>query len=299
MERADPLLSLRKTDWPAHRHFCAAHKKRESSCSLPLSPANPKLLLPVLDTHESQILSKTTATTLREALHSYSTTSPIELFSALTASLGLFTPTPLSATHTLLIHLRYDPRSPDPSLRFLPTSLEILPHVDLRSRILASPRIAAGQGEFLNGLGEEAIRKREEFGGGRDDAVYAAAVFWCDEGWDESVVVTRFVELPIRGRKPDFKTQDSKRWEENYLRCVVSLEGREGGADHRCLGQVHAAVGGADQAGLGVDVATGGRVFEAGAMVRSAFSSLRTGSTSTRAHPSSTEFRRATVAAVT
>lgn len=74
----------------------------------------------------------------------------------------------------------------------------------------------------LGELGHEDVRKRGEFKASariRDDCWYAAAVFFVEEGFEKAVVTTRYVEMK-KQEKPDFKTQNTKHWEENYRKCV-------------------------------------------------------------------------------
>ena len=147
----------------------------------------------------------------------YAYTGQLEFFSALTSALGLYTPTPLDTTHTLLIRLRYDAREEDASLAFKVLSCAVLPHEEVRTIVRRHPNHDPSTDVGLGELGSEAVRRRAEFKGGKDSCWYGAAVFFVEEGFKNAIVTTRYVELP-KAATPDFKTQNTKRWEENYLK---------------------------------------------------------------------------------
>ncbi|KAL8289977.1 hypothetical protein RQP46_002916 [Phenoliferia psychrophenolica] len=196
--------TCQKEDWKTHKPVCIARKQ-------------------FLDERERQTLANASFDSMWSLLVQFAYEGQLEFFSALTSSLRLFTPTPLDVTHTLLIRLRYDARSEDPTLAFKVTSCAALPHEEVRTIVRKHPNHDEHTDVGLGELGSEAIRKRGEFKRGKDSCWYVAAVFFCEEGYKSAVVTTRYVELP-KADKPDFKTQNTKRWEENYIKCM-SLSG--------------------------------------------------------------------------
>ncbi|KAK4703606.1 hypothetical protein P7C70_g2614, partial [Phenoliferia sp. Uapishka_3] len=171
----------------------------------------------VLDERESRVMAHASFDGVWSSLIQYAYQGQLEFFSALTSSLLLFTPTPLDATHTLLIRLRFDPRSDDPTLSFKIVSCAALAHGEVKKIVASHPNHHESTDVGLGEMGSEAIRKRGEFKGGKDSCWYLSAVFLVEEGFENAVVTTRYVEMP-KQEKPDFKTQTTKRWAENYVK---------------------------------------------------------------------------------
>ncbi|KAM0747189.1 hypothetical protein T439DRAFT_96357 [Meredithblackwellia eburnea MCA 4105] len=192
-----------RLDWKTHKTYCVSIKK-------------------VLDEREQQVLQTASFEFIRDALIKHALSQQLELYSAIFSSLHIHSPSPLYETHTLLITVKFDSRNPDETLRFKTLDAQCLPHEEVRSALTSHKKWKFEQENGISELGDAEIRTRPEYKGGKAASWYTGVVFLCPDSFEYPVCVTRYVELPKQreGKKPDWKTNDSKQWKENYLRCI-------------------------------------------------------------------------------